>query len=254
MILVCKNCKSSFLVPAGLFSDGPRKVKCAKCGESWTTDRHGKSLLKSKVSKEDVAKKTKELRQAAKEKAEIEDVENPKPIADSNVTDPAVLAPTDGPDYFSVKEVKKLILSSISILVGILVLLSLIFVLFHNQIIQFLPSSQHLYISIGLVEAPDRDTLFLRDVTSIRRYQEGAMRLIVKGTIYNQSEERHVIPEIRVEAMGPDRRLIKCWNIPPAQATIKPKHTVSFSSAILSPKESVSEVNLRFIKTIKNDD
>jgi predicted Zn finger-like uncharacterized protein len=235
MIIVCKKCKSSFLVPSSLFNEGPRRVKCAKCGESWTCDKKGKSLLKTTVSQEDVDKKAASLRAAA--------------MATQEQPSPPLPPDAPAPEPFSGNEFQRLILWAGTITAGVLVFFSLIFVMFRDQIVQIWPASGPLYITLGLVSPPELDALYLRDIRSIRRYQNGAMHLIVEGVILNQSSEVHVIPEIQVEARGPDGQTIKSWNIQPVQATIKPRERVAFSSAILSPQKSITEVSLRFLET-----
>lgn len=224
-------------------------VKCAKCGETWKSDKHGKSLLKTKVSQKEVEEKAKELREEAKKEWEAK-----QPKKSILKQKPEKKTPEIKTNNFSVEKIKKLILWGSSLATVILLTFSLLCVVFYSQVIQIWPESQHLYISFGLINPPQLNSLFLRDIRSIRSYQDGAMHLIVTGKILNQSKKIQLIPEITVDALGPDGTIIKNWIIPPIQTTIKSAKIVSFSSAVLSPQETVSEVNLHFVETKNEDD
>jgi hypothetical protein len=145
-------------------------------------------------------------------------------------------------------------LASLAATVGIAGILGLLMVLLHGPIIRQWPSLQQFYISLGLAKPPEQDRLYLVDIRSVRRYQDGAMHLIVEGGIRSGAKKTQVIPELVVEALGPDGRAIQSWRIAPPQATVRPGTTVPFSTAVLSPEGTVVEVNLSFVEQPRDDE
>lgn len=145
-------------------------------------------------------------------------------------------------------KLKKRLFIGVGIGFVLLAILSLLFVLLHSQIIQAWPEAQQIYIKLNLAQPIQEDTLVLQKIHSIRRHQDGGMYLIVEGEILNQSKKVQVIPTLTVDAVGLGNKIIESWRIEPSQATIKAGTTFPFSTAIISPKESVIEVNLRFVE------
>lgn len=144
-------------------------------------------------------------------------------------------------------------LIKIALLVVFAVLLAVIsiFVGGHSLIIERWPHLQPIYIELGLAKPASTENLVLRNITSERRYIDGAMQLIVTGEIRSHAPKTLVIPHLSVDALGPDGRVIESWRIPPSAATIKPGSTIHFSSSILSPEQTVTEVNLSFVEPLE---
>lgn len=132
-------------------------------------------------------------------------------------------------------------------LTGSIILVSLVFVFGHDPLVQRWPALEQHYIDLGLSSEPVvNETLVLDSIRSERRYMDGAMHLVVEGSIANRSSKTLVLPALQAEALGPNEQVIQRWRIEPPTATLKPGTDVSFFSAILSPEGTVNEVNLSF--------
>jgi len=233
MIIVCKNCKASYLVAAISFGTGPRTVRCARCKHVWTEVPAGKVAQTQPPQKRAVPTPHTET-------------SHPKPVPTSAQT--VTTAPTPKPKRISFSQAKKLFWASSGIAAGLLILLITGFIAGHNFIIKNWPETQHIYIMLNLAKDPLKDNLVLANITSERRYQDGAMQLVVQGNIQSHARKRQVIPALSVEALGPDGRIIESWRIDPPKGTIDPGTTVPFLSSIISPEGTVVEVNLSFVE------
>ncbi len=240
MILVCKNCKASFLVSASIFSGGPRRVKCKSCGETWLADLPSKTKHDKKPIEQPKPDKAPQETQAK--------TESPAKTKSAAETEPLTLEEKAPPaPAFNLKKIKKIALMAGIALASLFVFFGLLFIVLQEQIIQIFPSTENAYIGIGLAKAEDQSKLFLQNVGSVRRYQDGAMRLIVEGEIHNTGIKKQKVPVLIVDAIGLGKQTIESWRIEPSRATIKSGATLPFVSAILYPKELVVEVNLRFV-------
>lgn len=224
---------ASFLVPTTSFPSEGRTVKCAKCGHIW------KEIPVSKPHKEDPAARP------APQPLPLPEKLIKKESAKPSVT-PA--PPESAPAKMTIGRLNKLILIATAIMALFIALFCTAFVAGHGYIIKQWPELQQLYVVLGMAENPLKDNILLENITSERRYMDGAMHLHVQGFVTSLAEKRQVIPPIAVEALGPDGRVIESWRIEPPKATIDPGTSISFSSSVLSPEGTVTEVNLSFVE------
>jgi len=148
----------------------------------------------------------------------------------------------------TLEHTKRLFWVAATIAAGFLLFFTIVFVAGHSFIIQRWPQMQQIYVDLGLAQNPLKDNLVLTNITSERRYQDGAMQLVVQGEVQSHAKQRQVVPAISVEALGPDGRIIESWRIEPPKATMDPDTTVPFTSSIISPQGTVVEVNLSFVE------
>jgi hypothetical protein len=140
--------------------------------------------------------------------------------------------------------------TALFVLGGLLVLSTFLFLSGHQYIAKTWPLTQTAYHAIGLSSSPaQNERLVLQNISSERRYEDGAMQLIVQGEIKNVSKKPQGLPDLNVDAMGPDERIIQSWRIKPSPATLEVDSVLPFTSAILSPEGTVVEVNLSFVET-----
>lgn len=225
-------------------------MKCAKCGHTW------REVPQAKVqTPTESAKAHPKPNPVIPPLPEFEfpplpsTHEKPRSKSSRQGTQAAVEAPLPAP--FTLKRIGKLLSVAIMLATLFFLLLSASFITLHAQIIKIWPQMQYLYIHLGLASDPVRDGIFLKNITSDRRYIDGAMQLMVQGEILSNAPKRQIIPPMAAEAVGADGRVIESWRIEPPAATIDPGQTVGFSSSILSPEQTVIAVNLSFIEQQK---
>lgn len=243
MIIVCKNCKASFLVPDTTFKKGARTLRCAKCQHTW---------------REEPPHKNKPFSPAPSAQPFIETLPT-QPLQPPEKTEETSATPFSSParlhkikhlsnSFWSWKEANKLLSTALFLSTGFLLLVLITLLAAHGPIIRTWPDMQGFYVTIGWAEAPLQDKLILQNIVPERRYMDGGMHLVVQGEIASQAEKTQVIPDINIEALGPDQQIIQSWRIKPPQATLDPKTRVPFTSSILSPEGTVVEVNLSFVE------
>jgi len=117
-----------------------------------------------------------------------------------------------------------------------------------NLIVRTWPETVPYYKAIGLTPAIRAVDLSIQNIRSERRYADGAMRLFVHGEIRNETSKIIVLKPIRIEAVGPDERVIQSWHIDPPAATLDVGRFAPFSTSIPSPEGTVVAVNLSFVE------
>lgn len=239
MIIVCGNCHASFLVPSSLFHGASHLVRCGKCGKVWREFSSGKTDADAPSS----PPADSWLFSSAKE--------GTPPLSSPDTADATPLPPVPKLTFSDVKTfLSSLLKTVVFVLLTLLSLSVLGFFTGHRYIAQMWPSTEAIYRPLGLslTAAPD-ETLLIQNITSERRYADGAMQLIVNGEIKNISQKPQALPLLNVDALGPDGKIIQSWHIKPSAATLGADSVLPFSSSILSPEETVVAVNLSFVET-----
>lgn len=117
------------------------------------------------------------------------------------------------------------------------------------------PATRSVYAFLHLaLPPPEPERLVLQDVRSERRYQDGAMHLVIEGRIVSKAEKNQGVPALLAEALGPDGRQIQSWQIAPSKVKLTPGESATFALAVLSPEKNVTEVNLSFVEPPHDED
>jgi len=228
MIVVCKKCYTPFLVPDSLLSKEGKLVKCGKCGNKWIEMPIQKPKpAPPKPAKKPIIYKSEEI------------------IKRVSVIKKQIKKETK--EAFTVKNFIKYSKIATAVCSSFLVLIIIFFLFSHDYVVSRWPAMQSIYVSIGLADY-EYEKLILSNITSKRQYVDGAMQLIVSGIINCRAKKTQVIPYINADAVSPDGRIIQSWQIKPPKATIKPKESMRFKSIIISPLETVTEINLSFVE------
>lgn len=231
MILVCPSCDSRYLVPATAFATGPRPVRCARCGHGWQA-----SL--PPIVQDALDQAAAGLDDAAGQFAAPPDAAAPLPAGSNLPALPQEAAPWRNPRFVGV------------VAGGLAVLLALLWLLLDRHAIAArMPWMGGLYRAVGLSVAQAEEGLVLRQVRSERRYEEGTMRLIVEGEVYNGAGASVDVPDIHASALGPDGKAMQSWKIDAPAARLAVGEAAPFRSAVTTPEGTVAEVNLSFVGT-----
>jgi predicted Zn finger-like uncharacterized protein len=243
MILVCTKCKASYLVPATVFANGPRQVRCARCTNTWQAD------LPPKITAMPLAimEPKKPVPPESKPASSPSPTQGQAPTLKS-VETPAV-KPTPIPQGSNLPAIwrdpkwHKLRVGAGTTL-GIVIVGALAWFLVTGQMLGDVKKSfNHFFETAGITPS---ESLVLRNIRSERRFEDGGMHLIVEGEIHNESTESRPLTDIIVNALGPDKKVIQSWRISPPVETLSPGATAPFRSSIVTPEGTVVEVNLSF--------
>ncbi len=221
MIIVCQTCKASYLVPASTFAAGPRQVRCARCGNAWIADLPPKTTAipwEEPAGPQTIEKKEQPTEQTA-----------PSPSAaatdEKQAQLPVLVKPNRGP------LLRKIAAGFVALLLVTVLVWSLTAGPLKN---------------VFKAKAMPPSPLSLLDVSSERRFENGAMQLVVDGRILNETAAAQNVPAIDATAIGPDGKTLHHWKIDPPAPAVEANASVTFHSVIATPEGSIAAVNLKF--------
>gem|GEM_PF-4841952 len=103
-----------------------------------------------------------------------------------------------------------------------------------------------IFFAFTKYESSQGEAVIIKNIVAERRLIDDAMHLTVKATIENHAHKPQVLSPILIEALGDKGQSVEKWTIPPPQTVINHGKTMSFSSSILAPDDSIVEVSLSF--------
>jgi predicted Zn finger-like uncharacterized protein len=237
MILECPSCGTRYLVQIGLFAQGGRKVRCAKCKNEW----HVK--LPSSV----------DVVVSSPDYTPVSDTVPEPPSSTYSSRPPPLNVPT--PNLPAVIE-KGMSPKETWILLGFVffaALLTIGSIWGRQSIVKTLPELRGSYSAVGLSVLPEWEGLIFDEVKSELKYDSGTMRLFVDGVVRNASEEIKKVPDIKAQALGADKSVIQSWLIDAPAATIDSWGMVPFHSDVATPMErTIEDVYLEFTPRKEN--
>jgi predicted Zn finger-like uncharacterized protein len=242
MILECPSCHARYMVQIGLFAQGGRQVRCARCRNEWhaTLPNHIEVYL-APIVPEGEAPSTPAADIAPSPPLAHEAGDGAATTSSANL--PAVIK-TWGRFRHSVL-FKRLRLASFWGL-GFVVLI-LWPVMDRQKIVKVFPDLKGTYEMIGLHIDHNVNGLMFDQVKSELRYDGGTMRLYVDGIIHNTTPETQFIPDIKARALGPDQRIIQSWWVEAPAATVAAGSDVPFHTEVNAPmKRTIEDVYLEF--------
>ncbi|MDD3288215.1 MAG: zinc-ribbon domain-containing protein [Alphaproteobacteria bacterium] len=232
MILVCNACNARYLVPATVFSNGPKHVRCARCSNTWL----------ARLPPDPPAVSAPVVAPAAPVKPLPPVVETPVSVAP--------IPKGSGLPTLWKEPVWHRRIQIATIAFGLVLTVALLWLLLdRNNIAKHVPSMERVYYAIGLPIPHPGDGLVLKNVHSERKFEDGHMQLVVVGEIYNESSSSRIVPELLAVAIGPDGSEIQRWQIKVPADKLTQSASAPFRSAIMSPSGLVVEVKLTFIET-----
>jgi predicted Zn finger-like uncharacterized protein len=231
MILSCPACATRYVLdPASLGADG-RKVRCARCGETWYQDPPIEAPKLALV--------------------------DPEPPADIPVTPPAMVGggtavPVEErmPSFFA--EPPRPIGSNLPALaqpkrrlgtvglgwIGLGLFIALTLAAgwyFAPSVMARWPNATRLYAVLGLADLPADYGLELRDTASARGSDESGPTVVVTGEIANIADRPRPLPKLRLILRNAKGEALKSQDFPPPSDLLKPGESVPYQAAIPAP-------------------
>lgn len=242
MILECPSCNARYLVQIGLFAQGGRQVRCARCKHEWFVKLP--TSIDVVMPPDPPKEPPRPFATDWPSASPAEDV-SPPPL-------PPMEATPNLPAVFDKWRMPKKI-ARIVIYVALAGMVLLPFVMRH-QMVKAYPAMRMIYDSLGFKIVPLWDGLVFSDVKSELRYDSGTMRLFVAGKITNSTSDVRILPSIKARARGADGTVIQSWSLEPPAATIGPDASVPFHTEVATPMEhTIEDVNLEFYHRDEND-
>jgi predicted Zn finger-like uncharacterized protein len=242
MILECPACHARYMVPIGLFAQGGREVRCARCKNQWRASlpTHIDVFTSLPPPQPEPVESTVSSR-ATSPSAPLSDVS--QPVSASHL--PAVIREWRPAWFRHFAGIGKTV-PYIAAGLGLAVLL-IWPILDRQQIVKVLPELRDYYDALGLDIDHSNRGLTFGQVKSELRYEGGAMHLNVDGVIHNATSDAQLIPDIKANALGADKKIIQSWWVQPPAATVAAGSDLPFHTEVTAPmKSTIEDVSLEF--------
>ena len=188
MILTCPACATRYLVDSAAIGEQGRRVRCARCGNSW--------------NQQPEAAPPPEPRRATP---------RPEPSPDR----PRPIPP--GSNLPALRRQERRSTSAAWIgFAAVLVGLAAATVLGRERIVAAWPPAKPFYQAVGLWREPQFG------LRGIKVNPDGAEAVMIEGEILNSGDAVGAAPGLKVSLLGDDGKEVHGWSVPPGGAAIKP--------------------------------
>ena len=244
MKLVCPSCESSFLVEASAIGSSGRKVRCGRCGNSWLA-------TPPEVAPEDPPAAPEAPRDHIPDQA-ADSLDQPgaRPPSPAEL-DIARRRSRQAPGTADPRSGRRgsaggwllFGLAAAALVAGT--------ALGREQIMDWAPETRSLYAMVGLAEEPPlpilpRIQLKLRDVTSDRQQVNGTPSLVIKGEVFNPTDETQDVPPLVATLMDPTGIELKRWVFAAETESLPPGGHAAFHTSTQNPPGQ-GNLNLNFV-------
>lgn len=223
MIVTCPECSTRYSVDASAIGPHGRKVRCVKCGHSWT-ESPPEDLPRPVAPAPLGAAGTAEEGEAARRRTT------------GRRERPRVVGERGGGSAW----------------LAWLLLLVVVggaaggAVAFQAEMVRLWPSAKHLYALAGLAPKPIGYGLALRNVTSKEATEDDARVLRVSGEIVNTTDEVRDVPPLRGVLLDHAERELQRWTFQASESRLLPGEVVSFESEIRDPSPDAARLTIVF--------
>ncbi|HVJ52976.1 MAG TPA: DUF3426 domain-containing protein [Aliidongia sp.] len=232
MILSCPACATRYIVDPASLGAGGRKVRCAKCGETWYQEPPPPEPVLALIEPE---------------------LPSAMPVTAPAMVGGGTAVPVDEPmpTFIGARPLppraglpalpKKQRVSGLTLGWAALILFVALVViggwLFAPQITHAWPASARLYAALGK-PAPDSG-LELRGTNSARGTDEGGVQtVIVTGEIANISDGDRDVPKLRLSLRNAKGEVLKSMDFPPPRESLKPGESTPYQASIPAPEDA----------------
>jgi predicted Zn finger-like uncharacterized protein len=214
MILTCSACSTRYLVDPSALGAGGRRVRCAKCGESWM---------------------------------QAPPPDMPRPVeVDPRPEELRPLPPGSNLPAFPSRRDRRAAAAWWGVVLLVAGGLTAGAVVAREEVVTAWPAAARLYDTVGLPVEPLAAGLELRNVQSERRAEDGLTRLVVHGQIVNVSDRERAVPALQAVARDAGQQAIRDWSIAPSRASLLPGEIATFESVLPDPEPVISEISITF--------
>lgn len=250
MIISCPACSTRYQVdPAGFMPKG-RKVRCAKCGDTWHQDPP-KDLPKTLDAGDEVRDES--------AKAPV-----PPPPAPASATDDGV-GDGAGEDEAAASAGSKAVaarrMASFSkaltrwrlaqvagfAALGLFVMGTLYLVYaYKDDLVAAWPATASLYALLN--EPVHPQGMEFQNVEYEHQYENGMPVLAITGEVVNVGGGRQSVPRVRVGLRDESQNELYAWTFAVPEATLEPQETAEFVTRLSSPPLDAHDLEIRFLE------
>lgn len=257
MIITCPSCSARYPVDAGAFAPAGRKVRCAKCGESWHQPPP------------DDLPKTIDLDEPADETADHEttpDVENTADVVaeerafGADVVEFAQVAPVRAEADVSQSEAvaavsgggkKGLLKRGLAQAVGWLALLAFVggsayaTYAYRDDIVRLWPATARLYVALN--RPVNLRGMEFQNVAYEHQFENGLPVLAIYGVIVNVTNREMPVPRVWVGLRDDKQQELYHWTFAIPETLLAPAQSAEFVTRLSSPPLEARDLEVRFV-------
>lgn len=271
MIITCPSCSSRYPVDAASFAPSGRKVRCAKCGNSWHQSPPADLPEASAAAPAAAAETVPAVGNPVRKKifgAKTADTPPPKtdaspvPAADDIVFADEEKAPppksggavADIGNRFRAEIRRAASMRRGKALSTVGWVLLILFVAgtlgagyaYRMEIAALWPATTKVYAAVGT--PVNLRGLELRNVSYERQTEAGLPVLAVKGDVVNVSGERVVLPRLRVGLLDESQKELYHWTFSLPETELPVGEASSFVTRLSSPPPEARDIEVRFVQ------
>jgi predicted Zn finger-like uncharacterized protein len=261
MRIICPECEAGFDVPDSAIPEKGRKLKCSQCQHKWhqmpVADEPAPAGKKPAAK----AKPAPEPDQDSGEESDIDfesgednqPEEEGFPMFGGGDRDPDEQDDIDAPPIFgrrplrpAPKESKRGRYALIAAAVLFLVILPGGLVGARAPLVSAMPAVSPLFDAIGLHVPVPGEELIIRNVGAWRKTEGGVERMLIKGEIYNETQQMQSVPVLRAVISDAAGAELQSAPYTPEAALLVPGDVLAFAYEIPNPAPHAARVTVRF--------
>lgn len=250
MIISCPSCSTRYQVdPSGFLPKG-RKVRCAKCGDTWHQDPP-KDVPKTLDLADEETVQT-EKTTAADERPKSPPPP-PSPEAAETEDDVPASAGAAAVAARRMASFKKALtrwrLAQVAGFAGLgfFVLATLYMVYaYKDDLVAAWPATASLYAVLN--EPVNPQGMEFQNVSYEHQYENGLPVLAIKGEVINIGGERQSVPRVRVGLRDEGANELYAWTFALPEPALGPQETAEFVTRLSSPPLEAHDLEIRFLE------
>jgi len=275
MILSCPSCQTRFNVPANALGEAGRKVRCAKCGDSWhqMPEEEEAPIAAPEPVEELAAVEAPEdepesgdsepdgdsAEETAVEKEAGDDGEAGGVEDAGDDSDAAESAPESAAEKRKQRRARAKTEASAGEgkgkrgWIGWLILILVVGGIggsahfYQTRIVELWPPAGLLFETLGLQPEPEEFGLAIQNVEWEHKREKGKPVLVVHGEVSNTSAKPQSVPRVRfIIRDEKDRRLFR-WTVTTAQDKLDPGQSTTFSTRLANPPSGARSLAVTFL-------
>lgn len=276
MRIVCPNCSTSYEIDAASLGADGRKVRCARCRETWHAGgTAGLAVLAAGVEWErmpDAAlPAVREPSEPVRANHRFDDanaddgtvfpavVADAPPIAPTEDAEPADIDPTQADAASEPEDIESVAARRARaaraarrgrppkplplVIVGCAAILFAL-VIWREDVVRLAPQTANLYAAIGL--PVNLRGLVFKDLEVSGETKDDVPVMVVQGRIVNPTRHNVEVPRLRFAVRNKAGVEVYAWTALPDQRMLQPGESMPFRSRLASPPADAKDVLVRF--------
>lgn len=274
MIITCPSCSARYDVAAAGFSPAGRKVRCAKCGESWHQDPEAISVDEDRSDKAAVVAEG-AVGPTEAEASETESFEagtgvsektTPPPVHDEPdlegdivfaepepepVAEPVKKMPKKKTPQKKTVGAKRSGGQQLAVAAGWTLLALFVggtaygFSSYKTDIVRLWPATATLYAAFN--DPVDLRGMEFQQVAYKHVYEDGVPVLSISGQVVNVSDARLSVPKVRVGLRDENKKELYYWTFGLPETALEPEQSAEFVTRLSAPPVSAKDLEITFV-------